>query len=101
MVLMEFPSLKTTAALVSVAVKVIDGLRRVSAQVAVRRHRQGQSHRAPHAAKQPERSLSHPTIRDQARFVASAGKCKSITCKWEIEILTPAFAGQILTRYPS
>lgn len=63
---------------------------RASAQVAVCRRRQRQSHRAAHAAKQPERSLSDPRIREQLRLVPSDGK--PIICKWlikKIKLNTP------------
>lgn len=50
--LMKFPNLTTKAGLLSVAMTLIASCR-ASAQVAVRRRRQGQSHRAAPAAKQP------------------------------------------------
>lgn len=55
--------------------------RRVSAQVAVHRRQQVQSHRAAHAAKQPQRSLSDPRITDQCRFVSSGRKWRWINGK--------------------
>lgn len=90
MLLMEFPNLETAAGGVDGSLPAVS-----SPQVAVRGRQQVQSRGAPHAAKQPERSLFDPRIGDQRRFVS-----------WEIQVndktpLTPLFLGQTATRYPS